>query len=185
MDRKIDVEMTSRLVAWTAFYQTRIFSFIPAIMIFALAWGIFMQARAGLSFQWNVLITPTIFIGFLIWVPVNSYRKSMARIKKMKTPFIHYHFTDENLNIDTDLSSGQNKWEIFKGLRKNKKVWRIVTQSGLSFVLPVEQLDEELKAFLSSKLIDLSKANFKKYLIVFGFWILFFVALMCYLKYFH
>lgn len=162
MDRKIDVEMTSRLILWSIFYQMRFFLIIPSVMILVLIWSLVTQARLGVPFGWDFLITPLIFIGLFFWAPVSAYRRTMSQIKKMKTPVMHYHFTDESLNIDTDLSSGRNKWEVFKGLRKHGKIWSIVTQSGLSFTLPVEQLDGELRDFLASKLISLTKSFWKR-----------------------
>ena len=166
MDRSIDVEMTSRLVWRGLFYQLRAVIFVMTLMLLATSWRIIMFVQHGLPsdihVSWETFLTPGLLLLFVGWAIFFSYRNTMSQIKKMKIPAIHYRFTDDYLYISSDLASGQNTWAVFKGLQKHSKIWRIVTQSGLSFILPVELLDEELKAFLTTKLHRPTKPIWKR-----------------------
>jgi hypothetical protein len=119
------------------------------------------------------LLVP-VFFGAIFY---SAYSKNMAMIRKMKTPDVKYRITDDWLYIDSDLSSGKNSWAVYKGLRKNAKIWRAITQAGASQILPVEQLDEELKAFLSEKLLKPPRTLYG-YLRILVFCLFVFVVLM-------
>jgi len=81
----------------------------------------------------------------------SSYSKSLAQIQKMKIPEIKYRFTDDSVDIDSDLASTRHSWDAFKSLKKHPRLWRLVTKANTSFALPVELLDRPLKEFLTSK----------------------------------
>jgi len=184
MDREINVEMTPRVVRWALFYRLRIVFFIMAIMLLALAWSSIIQARYGISWEWDGYIVPILFILFFAWTIFSSYRNTMSQIRKMKTPVIHYRFTDEFLYVNSDLASGQNSWAVFKGLRRNAKIWKIVTMAGVALILPVEQLDDELKAFLTAKLPSLTKPIWKRPFTIIATVLLLLIFLMYFLQYF-
>jgi hypothetical protein len=138
--------------------------------------------RVGVRWIWGAYATPGIFILFIGWIVYYSYRHSLAQVRKMKTPVIHYRVTDEFLYVQSDLASGQNSWAIFKGLQKHAKLWRIITQQGASMILPVENLDDALKSFLSAKLSSVDKPFGSRFFVILGFWFLVFIVIMYFFK---
>ena len=174
MDRQINVTLTPGLIRWTLYYQLQFLIILFGFGFLLVAYNLYhFISRGGvvgtemlLSFL-PYLAVP-LFFGILLY---SAYSKNIALIKKMKTPVVKYRITDEWLHVESDLASGQNSWVVFRGLQKNAKLWRLITQSGAAFIFPVELLDEELKAFLSAK-VPKSSRPLNRVLVFVAFWAL-------------
>lgn len=187
MDKEITVTLTPKLIRLTLFYQFRQNIIFIGFIILVLASTQFLAISHG-SFQpMAVLLNflPFLFILFFLGVIFYSaYSKNIAMIRKMKSPDVKFRITDDWLYVDSDLTSGKNSWAVYKGLQKNKKIWRVITQTGASHVFPVEQMDEELKAFLSKKLPKPPRTLYGYFkILIFG--LLVFVVLMYFLVHGH
>ncbi len=187
MDREITVSLTPRLLRWTLFYQFRQIIFIFGIIFFILIIYIFnFISRGGVlipetCISYSPILIGPLLIGFLLF---SSYSKNLAQIQKMKSPSIKYRMTDEWLYVQSELGSGQNAWAAYKEIRKNAKLWRVVAQSGVSYIIPVELLDEELKTFLSAKLPK-SPRDSNRLFKTLAFWLLASVVVMYFLRQSH
>jgi hypothetical protein len=160
MDREITVTLTPQLVRWTLIYQFQPLLFIFGFVFLALACNIYLFISRGGH------LTPTTGFAYLasLFIPLflcrrlySAYSKSMAQMNQMKSPIMQYRLTDEGLYLRSELGSGKTRWADFRGLRKNPKLWRVIAPSGATISLPVELLDEELKAFLSAKVPSKTK----------------------------
>jgi len=178
MDREITVTLTPQLLRLTIFYQAR------AILLFFLLFFLWILANLVIFWVFGGVLTGAAYFSvlpvaliliFLCLRFYGSYTRSMAQIQKMKNPEMKYRFTDDWLYVDSELSSSKNSWEMVKGLRKNPKLWRLITQSNASLAIPIEQLDEDLKVFLSSKL---SKKPGKNPVLVLVIWLVVFVLVL-------
>lgn len=181
MDREITVPLTPRLVRWTFFYQLRPVLFICFIWVVGSLWNIVFLLLHGIQLTWQEFtsLAPYLLIAFwFLWMLYASYKKNLAQIGKMKNPIVHYRLTDEYLYVQNDLSSGQTVWGAFKGLNKKPKIWFVMTDQGASHIFPVELLDDELKAFLETKLPKF-KGNRRLSMLV--FWILLAVLILYFL----
>ncbi len=187
LDREITVTLTPKIIRLTIYYQFLKYIYFIGFAFLALTCAEFFIVSQGHFQTMDVLLN---FLPFLV-VPVffgfvfySAYSKNMAMIRKMKTPDIKFRITDDWLYIDSDLTSGKNSWAIYKGLQKNKKIWRVITQTGASHVFPVEQLDEEMKSFLSKKLPKPPRTLYGYFKILI-FWLFVFVVLMYFLVHGH
>jgi hypothetical protein len=154
VDREVTVTLTPQLLRLTLFYQAR------AALWFLLLAFLWILANLGIYLAYGGVLTGAAYFSvlpvaliliFLCLRFYGSYARGLAQIQKMKNPEMKYRFTDDWLYVDSELGSSKNSWQAVKGLRKNTKLWRLVSQSNASFALPVEQLDEDLKTFLTSK----------------------------------
>lgn len=162
MGREFTVALTLSLIRLTIYYQLRklllLSGFILLIWPCVLYFVITHNGINNLGF-WTTYFSffiPLFFPIFFGYVFYTTYSKSMSTIRKMKMPVMKFRFTDDWLYVESDLTSGQNAWALYKGIRKYKKLWLLITPSGASHAFPVELLDGELKAFLSSKLPKLT-----------------------------
>jgi hypothetical protein len=156
MDREVTVNLTPQLLRLTIFYQAR------AILWFLLLAFLWVVANLGIFLSYGgvltgaayfSVLTVAIILAFIALKFYGSYAKGLSQIQKMKNPEMKYRFTDDWLYVDSELGSSKNSWPTVKGLRKNPKLWRLISQSNTSFSIPVEQLDGELKAFLTAKFL--------------------------------
>jgi hypothetical protein len=186
MDRELTVNLTPRIIRWTIFYQLRPLLLIFGIMGLVVIWNFYMVFSHGspmaseLLTQFLPYLLFPVFFGVIIY---SSYRKNLALIAKMKTANIKYRITDDWLYVESDLGTGQNSWLLYKGLWKNAKVWRVVLNSGGAHVFPVEQLDEELKIFLSAKLPNKGRGANWFFRVLAG-WLLVLIIILYFLKLF-
>jgi hypothetical protein len=106
----------------------------------------------------------------------------MAQLKRMKSPILKYRITDDGIYLRSELGSGKTPWSVFKGLRKNKKIWRVIAPSKSTISLPVELLDEELKAFLSSQLPSKTRGAWNWFSILLGLLLLILIFFLYFIK---
>ena len=152
MDREITVTLSPRVLRWAVFYQLRSLIILFGSIALALIGAAAFMGQHEADPPNTVYVLPVFMLFFLLFVFYLTYSRSMAIVRKLGNPDRKYRITDEYLYVESDLSSGKSSWTIFKGLKKNAKLWRVVIPSGAVFVIPAECLDEELKAFLSAKL---------------------------------
>jgi membrane protein implicated in regulation of membrane protease activity len=152
MDLKMTVTLTPRVLRWAIFYQLRHLIILIGSITLALIGAVAFMARRGADLPTTAYALPIFLLFLLFFAFYSSYSRSMAVVRKMKSPRMKYRITDKYFYVETDLSSGKNSWSVFKGLQKNGRLWLVVIHSGAAFLIPTEFLDEKLKAFLSSKL---------------------------------
>ncbi len=185
MDREITVTLTPRLVKWTLYYQFRPLIFIVIFVFLALISNIYIFISRGGVPDWKTYLSylPAVAIPlFLCFLLYSAYSKSLTQIKKLKSPVMKYRMTDEGLVIQSELGSVKNPWAIFKGLRKNGKLWRIISPTGATISIPVDFLDEKAKAFLSSKLSSITVPFWNRFPVILGFLLLVLIILMYFFK---
>lgn len=169
MDREITVPFTPKLIRMSMFARSKglfiycglLFAVFGLYAFFVLSCYDHVSASWWLS-QWVVLCIP----GLLFVIYYSAYRKGMAMIKTMKNPEVKYRFTDERLHAESDISTSDNAWSVFESLHKDKRVWQLKMRVNAFLVFPVDQLDDELKDFLSSK-VPKPKLTFAKVSIFF------------------
>jgi hypothetical protein len=159
MDREIIVSLTPKIIRKSFFYQFRGNLFIAGIILLFILSVIVHLKSIGSNINWGNYSILAVFSILICAVPYRVYRRFMNQIRKMNSPLVRYRITDDRFYVESDLASGQNSWAVFKDLQKYPKIWLLVTQGGSSFILPAELLDEELKQFLSDKVLSKSSRS--------------------------
>jgi hypothetical protein len=185
MDREITVNLTPKLMRWTLYYQFRPLIFIIVFVFLALISNVYLFVSRGGVFTWKTCLAymPALFIFlFICSLLYSAYSKSLAQIKKLKSPVMKYRMMDDGLVVQSELGSGKNLWAAFKGLRKNGKLWRVIAPTGATISIPVEYLDDKAKDFLSSKLSSTTARPRSRFPLILGFLLLLFIILMYFFK---
>lgn len=185
MDREITVTLTPKLMRWTLYYQFRPLILIIIFVFLALISNVYLFVSRGGLFTWKVWLAymPAVIIPlFLCSLIYSAYSKSLAQIKKVKSPLMKYRMTDDFMQVQSELGSAKNPWEAFKGLRKNGKLWRVIAPTGATISIPVEFLDDKAKDFLSSKLSSKTVRPGSRFPLIFGFLLLLLIILIYFFK---
>ena len=185
MDREISVTLTPKLVRWTLYYQFRPLIFIFIFVFLALISNVYIFISQGGVFTWKTCLAymPAIVIPlFLCSLLYSAYSKSLAQIKKLRSPVMKYRMTDDFMQVQSEVGSAKNPWSVFKGLRKNGKLWRVISPTGATISIPTDFLDEKAKDFLSSKLSSKTARVWSRFPLILGFLILLFIILMYFFK---
>lgn len=176
MDREITVALTPRVVGKSAYYQCRNLFVLSGLLLLLNLYTAYLEYSHTGRIYWRSHWLLFVFVVYAIVLAVAIYLKTMGRIRETKTQIVRYRIKDDGFYIQTDIASGRNSWDSFKGGRKYRDIWHLVPQSGNVFILPVEQLDEELKTFILNK-VPLDGASNKSLKILVGWFLAFIVVL--------
>jgi hypothetical protein len=185
MDREITVTLTPRLVRWTLYYQFRPLIFIFIFIFLALISNVYIFISRGGLFTWKTCLAymPAVLIPlFLCTLLYSAYSKSLAQIKKLKSPVMKYRITDDFMQVQSELGSVKNPWSVYKGLRKNEKLWRVISPTGATISLPADILDDKMNALLSTKLSSKAAGAGSRFPLILGVLLLLFIILMYFFK---
>ncbi len=72
---------------------------------------------------------------------------SMTRFRKMESPTATFRFTDHGISIVADTGKSEVAWKLVEKVIQAQNVWIILVAGG-GITLPVEALDDELRAYI-------------------------------------
>ncbi len=156
MDREISVHLNAGLFRLAFLYRIKSIIIGFAFPILGAAAILLHLITSGplIPRDYFGKIMPIVLILLWCWfIFYNLYHKNMVMIQKMKEPLIKYRFTDEWFYVNSELGSEQNPWNVIKRIQKDTKLWRLIYGSEKAYVIPTELLDDELKYFLTEKVL--------------------------------
>ena len=98
----------------------------------------FFGACAGVAFGLGI-------VSYFIYL-----NRSMEKFKRMEAPTAKFRFTDERMGIESSIGWTELSWKMIEGIWKYPSVWLVFIARQGYVTLPTADLDEELKAFITS-----------------------------------
>jgi hypothetical protein len=70
----------------------------------------------------------------------------------MRSLEVAFTFSEEEVGIASDLGASMVPWRTFTGVIRAPKVWLLFLSRSQFVTLPLDAINEELRAFITSKL---------------------------------
>jgi hypothetical protein len=113
-----------------------------------------MSSRAGTGFL-GFLLGVTATVGFQFLYQFISFDKAaLAAAQKWIGVKVIYKFDEVGIAAESELFSGSYTWKMVGELRQTPKAWLLFSGEQDYVALPAELLHEELKQFLTRKVIE-------------------------------
>lgn len=108
------------------------------------------------------------FVGFLgavvliaAGIGIVSYfiylNRSMEKFKRMDEPTAKFRFTDDLIGIESNIGWTEVSWKMIEKIWKYPSVWLVFIAKQGYITLPTANLDEELKQFVTAKVMEHNK----------------------------
>ena len=78
-------------------------------------------------------------------------RRSLSRLRRMKTPEATLMLGDDRFKITSDVGSSEIKWNLITKIWRFEYVWLIFFSGNEFMTLPIEGISEQSKAFIMQK----------------------------------
>ncbi len=117
--------------------------------------GVVGPALIGLSFTAMRPVALAVcwsLYAVLVVVSLASYfkyvRNAMRAQSKFENHSVTYRFSNRGVSVSSELGSTELKWRAFEKLWKRSDLWFLFLDKNQFLVLPADQLDEDLRAFI-------------------------------------
>ena len=78
-------------------------------------------------------------------------RRSLKRIRRMKTPEATLELGDDRFRVTSDVGSSEIEWSLIEQIWCFQNVWLLFFSAGEFMTLPVAQISSESKSFIVEK----------------------------------
>jgi uncharacterized membrane protein YecN with MAPEG domain len=128
----------------------------PAVSLLLAAFVIYRAIHGDRSWFIGVL-GATVIIGAAVMIA--SYfvqlSRSLARLRRMKTPEATLELGEERFRVVSDVGAFEIQWSLIKQLWRFERAWVLLFSGSEFMTLPIDGLSEQSKEFIK----DRAKAN--------------------------
>lgn len=120
-----------------------------AALVFCVAYLVLQGDR---SWVMGVLAAALVFPGiFLATIYLAHLRNTVGRFRQMRVPEATLAYDEEKFTFTSDLGSATMPWSAIREVWRYPKFWLILYSPSQFSTLPLDDLDEETRTFITRK----------------------------------
>ena len=139
-----------------SYWWKNIGPFFPLISVLLAAYVIYRAVNGDRS--WFIGVVGTVVVLGSV-VMIASYfvhlRRSLSRLKRMKTPEATLELSEETFKVVSDVGTSEFQWSLIKKLWCFEHAWLLMFSGSEFMTLPIDDLSEQSKQFIAERV----KAN--------------------------